>query len=319
MLRSLRTVALAGAATVAGAALVLGALDTKPAKAEGGGTLIWSIPAAMSLFDPPQSCGWLTKNATHMIFDGLVELELGKPEKGWATLRPALAESWTVSEDGMTYTFNLRKGVKFHDGTPFNAEVAKWNYDRFSNPDAPQYNSVANAYLNFYARWIASTRVVDEHTFEIVLTQPHYEWLQIGQSSCGQPEMISPTAWEIHGDQDIALHPVGTGPFKFVEREIDVMVVLERNDDYYGEPAKLDYMVYRQDHRPGDPHRGAQGRRDQHGHRAHLGRDREPGGRGLPASAAAQRALGLVRRVQHEAPGAPGRARPQGDQHGDRP
>ena len=238
--------ALAGAATVAGAALALGALDAKPAKTESGGTLIWSIPAAMSLFDPPQSCGWLTKNATHMIFDGLVELELGKPEKGWATLRPALAESWTVSEDGMTYTFNLRKGVKFHDGTPFNAEVAKWNYDRFSNPDAPQYNSVANAYLNFYARWIESSRVVDEHTFEIVLTQPHYEWLQIGQSSCGQPEMISPTAWEIHGDQDIALHPVGTGPFKFVEREIDVMVVLERNDDYYGEPAKLDYMVYRQ-------------------------------------------------------------------------
>ena len=246
MLRSLRTVALAGAATVAGAALALGALDTKPAKAESGGTLIWSIPAAMSLFDPPQSCGWLTKNATHMIFDGLVELELGKPEEGWATLRPALAESWTVSEDGKTYTFNLRKGVKFHDGTPFNAEVAKWNYDRFSNPDAPQYNSVANAYLNFYARWIESSRVVDEHTFEIVLIQPHYEWLQIGQSSCGQPEMISPTAWEIHGDQDIALHPVGTGPFKFVEREIDVMVVLERNEDYYGEPAKLDYMVYRQ-------------------------------------------------------------------------
>ena len=313
MLRSLRTVALAGAATVAGAALALGAFDTKPAKAESGGTLIWSIPAAMSLFDPPQSCGWLTKNATHMIFDGLVELELGKPEKGWATLRPALAESWTVSEDGMTYTFNLRKGVKFHDGTPFNAEVAKWNYDRFSNPDAPQYNSVANAYLNFYARWIASTRVVDEHTFEIVLTQPHYEWLQIGQSSCGQPEMISPTAWEIHGDQDIALHPVGTGPFKFVEREIDVMVVLERNDDYYGEPAKLDYMVYRQITDPATRIAALRAGRDQHGHRAHLGRDREPGGRGLPAPAAAQRALGLVRRVQHEAPGASGRARAQGD------
>ena len=93
-------------------------------------------------------------------------------------------------------------------------------------------------------------------------------------------------------------NPVGTGPFKFVEREIDVMVVLERNEDYYGEPAKLDYMVYRQITDPGDAYRGAPGRRDQHGHRAHLGRDREPGGRGLPASAAAQRALGLVCGVQ---------------------
>ena len=245
MLRSLRTVALAGAATVAGAALALGALDTKSAKAEGG-TLVWSIPAAMSLMDPPQSCGWLTKNATHMIFDGLVELELGKPEAGWATLRPALAESWTVSEDGRTYTFNLRQGVNFHDGTPFNAEVAKWNYDRFSDPDVPQYSPVGAAFLSFYARWIESTRVVDEHTFEVTLTQPHYEWLQIGQSSCGQPEMISPAAWEKYGDEDIAINPIGTGPFKFVEREIDVMVVLERNDDYYGEPAKLDRMIYRQ-------------------------------------------------------------------------
>jgi len=245
MFGRLRKAAAVGVVMAAGACVGLGAMESKPTRAEGG-TLVWSIPAAMSLFDPPQSCGWLTKNATHMIFDGLVELELGKPEAGWATLRPALAESWTISEDGRVYTFNLRKGVTFHDGTPFNAEVAKWNYDRFSNPEAPQYSKVGAAYLSFYARWIESTRVVDEHTFEVTLTQPHYEWLQIGQSSCGQPEMISPAAWEKHGDEDIALHPVGTGPFKFVEREIDVMVVLERNEDYYGEKAKLDRMIYRQ-------------------------------------------------------------------------
>ncbi|MDP6818509.1 MAG: ABC transporter substrate-binding protein, partial [Alphaproteobacteria bacterium] len=126
-----------GAAAVAGLSLAIGAWGTKPANAEG--TLVWAQPAAMSLMDPPQSCGWLTKNATHMIFDGLVELELGKPDAPWATLRPALAESWTISDDGLVYTFNLRKGVKFHDGTPFNASVAKWNYDRFLDPEAPQF------------------------------------------------------------------------------------------------------------------------------------------------------------------------------------
>ena len=245
MLKFLNKTAGIGLAVVAGGALALGALNAKPAKAEGG-TLVWSIPAAQSLYDPMQACGWLTKNTTHMIFDGLVELELGKPEQPWSTLRPALAESWTISDDGTVYTFNLRKGVKFHDGTPFNADVAKWNYDRFSNPDAAHYSAAGAAFLSFYSRWIESSRAVDEHTFEVVLNQPNYEWLQIGQSSCGQPEMISPAAWEKYGDEDLALNPVGTGPFKFVERDIGVMAILERNEYYYGEPAKLDRMIYHQ-------------------------------------------------------------------------
>jgi peptide/nickel transport system substrate-binding protein len=244
MLQYLKKSAAFGLAAIAGAALALGALDAKPAKAEG--TLIWAMPAAMSLFDPLQSCGWLTKNATHMMFDGLVELELGKPEKAYATLRPSLAESWTISDDGLVYTFNLRKGVKFHDGSPFNAEVASWNYDRFLKKDAPQYSPVGAAFLDFYGRWVASTKVIDEYTYQVTLKGPNYEWLQVGQSSCGQPEMISPVAYEKYGEEDIALNPVGTGPFKFVKREIDVMVVLERNEDYYGEAPKLDRIVFRQ-------------------------------------------------------------------------
>ena len=75
MLKYLKKTAAFGLASVAGAVLALGTLDAKPAKAEGG-TLVWSIPAAQSLYDPMQACGWLTKNTTHMIFDGLVELEL---------------------------------------------------------------------------------------------------------------------------------------------------------------------------------------------------------------------------------------------------
>ena len=244
MLNYIKKFAVLGAATAAGATIGLGSFDAKPAHA--GGTLVWAIPAAMSLFDPPQSCGWLTKNATHMIFDGLVELELGKPEAPWAVLKPALAESWTVSDDGLVYTFNLRKGVKFHDGTPFDATVAKWNYDRFQDPTAPQFSKTGAAFLDFYARWIAKTEVVDANTFRVTLKEPNYEWLQVGQSSCGQPEMISPAAFAKWGEKDIALHPVGTGPFKFVEREIDVKVVLERNDDYYGTPAKLDRLIFRQ-------------------------------------------------------------------------
>lgn len=222
----------------------LGLTATKPAYAEN--TLIWAIPAAMSLFDPPQSCGWLTMNATNSMFNGLVDLERSKPDAPWASLKPSLAESWTISDDGKVYTFNLRKGVKFHDGTPFNAEVAKWNYDRIQNAKAPQYSKVGAAYLDYYTRWIDKTEVVDENTFRITLKEPNYEWLQSGQSSCGQPLLISPAAHEKYGEKDIALHPVGTGPFKFVEREIDVQVVLERNDDYWGEKPKLEKLIFRQ-------------------------------------------------------------------------
>ncbi len=234
-------VGLAGLALAAGLALGAGTAT----KAEAGGTLIWAMPAEMGLYDPHVACGWLTKNVTHMIFDGLVELDLTDPKATYAKLRPALAKSWEISDDGTVYTFHLRDDVKFHDGTPFNAEAAKWNYDRFSNDKAPHYNKQANAFLGYYARWIKSTEVVDANTFRVTLTEPNYEWLQSGQSSCGQPEMVSPAAREKYGDEQLPLHPVGTGPFVFVEREQNVKAVVERNPNYWGEAPKLDRLIVR--------------------------------------------------------------------------
>ena len=133
MIKGIRKAAVLAVAVATGVSFGLGSLDAKPARAEG--TLVWAIPAAMSLFDPPQSCGWLTKNATHMIFDGLVELELGKPEQPWATLRPALAESWDISPDGLTYTFHIRQGVKFSNGDPLTMDDIKWSLDRMLDPN----------------------------------------------------------------------------------------------------------------------------------------------------------------------------------------
>ena len=232
---------LAGLALAAGLAASAGA----PGKAEAGGTLIWAMPAEMGLYDPHVACGWLTKNVTHMIFDGLVELDLTDAKATYAKLRPALAEKWEISDDGTVYTFHLRKDVKFHDGTPFNAEAAKWNYDRFSNDKAPHYNKQANAFLGYYARYIKSSEVVDEFTFRVTLNEPNYEWLQSGQSSCGQPEMLSPAAREKYGDEALPLHPVGTGPFVFVEREQNVKAVIERNPNYWGTPPNLDRLIVR--------------------------------------------------------------------------
>ena len=77
-------------------------------------------------------------------------------------------------------------------------------------------------------------------TFKVTLNPPNYEWLRAGLQSYGQPLMISPTSVKKFGNEGIALHPIGTGPFKFVQREQGVKTVLERNDDYWGTKAKLD-------------------------------------------------------------------------------
>src|SRR5262245_49751312 len=117
-------------AAALGAAMVL-AGGAAPKSAEAKGTFIWGMSSEMNILDPHATCSWYTTNAIHNMFEGLVMLDLTKPQEARAKLKPALAEAWTISDDGLVYTFKLRQGVKFHDGTDFNADVAKWNYDRF--------------------------------------------------------------------------------------------------------------------------------------------------------------------------------------------
>lgn len=122
-------------------------------------------------------------------------------------LRPVLAESHEVTPDGLVYTFHLRKGVKFHDGTDFNAEAVKVNFDRVTNPDnkLKRYSLYSN---------IAKTEVVDEYTAKVTLKTPFSPF--INQLAHPSAVMISPAALAKYG-KDIAFHPVGTGPFTFVE------------------------------------------------------------------------------------------------------
>jgi peptide/nickel transport system substrate-binding protein len=214
-----------------------------PIAAQAEGTLVWATPADADSLDPHAMGGWIGRSITRQVFEGLLEADLSDPSAPYAKLKPALAESYEVTEDGKVWTFKLRKGVKFHDGTDFNAEAVKFNVDRITDKDSPQFNAKSAAYMGGFTAWLEKFEVVDEDTVRFTLNKPNYEWFAGTIHSYGQFLMMSPESITKYGNDEVALHPTGTGPFKFVEREQGVKITLARNDDYWGEKAKLDQLV----------------------------------------------------------------------------
>ncbi|MGF1608687.1 MAG: ABC transporter substrate-binding protein [Kiloniellales bacterium] len=230
-------------ALAAGALIGAAALGAQEARAQG--TLIYGMPADHDILDPHATGGWVTYHVTYNIFESFVKEDLTEADVMTPRLVPGLATSWEVSDDGTVYTFHLRDGVEFHDGEPFDADAVMFNFERFWDKDSPNYYEKSAAFVSAYTQWIKAVEKIDDMTVKITLTQPNYEWLRTGLQSYGQPLMISPTSVEQYGNEGIALNPVGTGPFKFVEREQGVKTVLERNDDYWGRKAKLDRIIFR--------------------------------------------------------------------------
>ncbi len=170
------------------------------------------------------------------VYDGLVRYKDGTLE-----VEPALAESWTISDDGTVYTFNLRDGVTFHDGTPFNAEAVKYNFDRMLDENHPQHDTGPFP-LAFFFSAVEEVEVVDDLTVKFQLNAPYAPFL----SNLAYPTglIVSPTAVQENG-ADYGRSPVGTGPFKFAEWESNAKVVVVRNDDYWEDAAKLEAVVFR--------------------------------------------------------------------------
>jgi len=241
MLRNMTRKAFLGLAAV----LLLGGLAMGPQEARAQGTLVYGMPADHDILDPHATGGWVTYHVTYNIFESFVKEDLTEADVVTPKLVPGLATSWDISEDGTEYTFHLREGVKFHDGEPFNADAVMFNFERFWDTESPNYFEKSAAFVSAYTQWIKAVEKIDDMTVKITLTQPNYEWLRTGLQSYGQPLMISPKSVAEHGNEGIALNPVGTGPFKFVEREQGVKTVIDRNDDYWGRKAKLDRIIFR--------------------------------------------------------------------------
>ena len=179
--------------------------------------VVLAIASTLTTTDPWDANDTLSHACAKTFYEGL----FGFNEK--LELRPVLAESYDVSPDGLVYTFHLRKGVKFHDGTDFNAEAVKVNFDRVTNPEnkLKRYSLYSN---------IAKTEVVDDLTAKVTLKTPFSPF--INQLAHPSAVMISPTALKKYG-KDIMFHPVGTGPYKFVEWKQTDYLKGAKNENYW--------------------------------------------------------------------------------------
>jgi peptide/nickel transport system substrate-binding protein len=183
-----------------------------------GGTLKVGWIAQSKTLDPHKSVQWPERYILYCIFDTLVDVDES------FNIIPKLAASWE-NPDNTTYKFNLQKGVKFHDGTEFDAEAVKWNMERILNPEfASPQRSLIEPYLK-------SMEVVDKYTIIFRLKQPYAPFLAALAERPGF--IVSPTAVKKSGDQKFALNPVGTGPFKFESWIPQAQLIVKRFDEYW--------------------------------------------------------------------------------------
>ena len=211
-----------------------------------GGILRVAIESEIDVLDPHKHRGWMTYRVVRNIFEGLVDRDVSRDNVPYSPIIPGLAKAWEVSSDRRVYTFHLREGVRFHDGNLFDAEAVKFNIERMTNPKAPQYDPEAAQYSSFIWSYFKRVEVVDLLTVKIHLSEPFADFLaQLTEGGLGCARMLSPYFWKKHGELGIKGHPIGTGPFKFVEKGKKGELVLEKNYDYWGELPFLDKLVFK--------------------------------------------------------------------------
>lgn len=177
---------------------------------------------------------------TDQIFDSLLQYAPDSTE-----VQPALATNWDNSKDGLTWTFTLRPKVAFHDGTPFNAEAVKYNFDRWRLPKHPQHQGEFEFYRSMFGGFpgiIKDVQVVDDYTVRFILAKPQATFISnLAMSAFG---LSSPTAIKKYGSA-YAKHPVGTGPFVLTEWEKNQYIKVKRNPQYWGNISILKDVTFK--------------------------------------------------------------------------
>jgi peptide/nickel transport system substrate-binding protein len=191
--------------------------------------IVFATSGDVVTLDPQNMTDNTSQNVTGMIYNNLIAFD----EE--LNILPDLAESWSVSEDEKVWTFNLRSGVTFHDGTPFDATSVKKSFDRVLDP---QWSLARTQLFDM----IKEVRVVDESTVEIETNEPFGAFpatIAHGAAAIVQADY----ALEI-GKDEYQMNPIGTGPYKFVSWRKDQDLIIERNDDYWGEKGVTPRIVF---------------------------------------------------------------------------
>ncbi|MGH3130474.1 MAG: ABC transporter substrate-binding protein, partial [Gaiellaceae bacterium] len=243
-----------------------GAGTTTGEAAAAGGTLVFGTSADPVVLDGSLVSDGESLRVIDQIYETLIGLKPGTTE-----LEPALAKSWEISDDGLAYTFELQEGVTFHDGEPFNAEAVCFNFDRWYNFKGSFQNSSASYYWQTVFGGFAapeegspegsfykSCEATGENSVTLNLTKPSSSIL--GALSLTAFAIASPKALTEFGADEGTVddegvfqptgtfgteHPIGTGAFKFESWTRGDRLTLARNDDYWGDKATLDKVIFR--------------------------------------------------------------------------
>ncbi|HEX5731179.1 MAG TPA: ABC transporter substrate-binding protein [Microbacterium sp.] len=265
MLHNSRKRWMSGAAIVALGALVLSGCASQ--REDGGGeentsdvdsTFVFGSSGDIAGLDPAMANDGETFRVSRQIFEGLVGVEAGTADPA-----PGLAESWEQSEDGLEYTFQLKEGVTFHDGTDFNAEAVCFNFDRMNNFTGLAATESLSYYWGKLMRGYAETgtsiyggcEATSETEATITLTQPFAGFipaLSLPSFAIQSPAALEEfAADEVGGTAEAPVlseyaqgHPVGTGPFKFDAWAPGETVTLSAYEDYWGEQGQVQEIIF---------------------------------------------------------------------------
>lgn len=213
-----------------------GGTGKKSGAAGGNFTLVYEQGSDPRGLDPAYVDDGESSKVICNVYEGLLKYKTGSTE-----LEPCLATSWKISDDGKTYTFNLRKNVKFQDGTPFNADAVVYSIERQLPPLVK--DDMPYASFTFDPTIVDKVSKVDDYTVQILLKKRYTPFLANLAMSLSAP-IVSPTAAK-NTSKSLNENPVGTGPFKFVKWDKGQAITLERNEDYWGSKAKAKKLVFK--------------------------------------------------------------------------
>ncbi|RWR26197.1 ABC transporter substrate-binding protein [Sinirhodobacter populi] len=202
---------------------------TPDPNAKPGGAIVITYKDDVATLDPAIGYDWQNWSMIKSIFDGLMDYVPGS-----TALRPGLAESYDLSEDGLTFTFHLRPGVKFHNGREMTAEDVKYSLDRVTNPETQSpgagfFGSI-EGFENAGPGGLSGVKIIDPLTVEIKLSRPDATFLHV--MALNFASVVPKEAVDEYG-ADFGKHPVGTGAYSLAEWTIGQRLVFARNETYW--------------------------------------------------------------------------------------